>query len=204
MDWKRGEGKGQESRNTLMQFHTVQVICLVFKTIRSPYLTVSNHSWTSIFHGGETFTHRLDIHQPSSGVELPWSKGADRMWRWYLQKYIYRKRFFFFCGLHAHRETATERVFRSVRELWWFSVVTLPTATHPMYTVIANTQIPMRLSPFWSVTDVFSKCAFVWEEQKCNSTATPMKDPKPNVATGWTASQQASGLFKSVFFSLQP
>lgn len=202
MDWKRGEGKGQESRNTLMQFHTVQVICLVFKTIRSPYLTVSNHSWTSIFHGGETFTHRLDIHQPSSGVEQPWSKGADRMWRWYLQKkkkniYIYT---FFFCSLHAPCKTVTERVFQGVGE-WWFSVVTLPTATHPMYTVIANTQIPMLLPPFWSVTDVFSKCAFVWEEQKCNSNATPVKDRKPNMATGRTASQQASGLY---FFSLEP
>lgn len=34
--WKGGKKKGQESRNTLMQIHTVKVICLVFKIAGFP------------------------------------------------------------------------------------------------------------------------------------------------------------------------
>lgn len=44
-------------------------------------------------------------------------------------------------------------------------------------------KIPMMLPLSSSVTEVFYTYLFVWVEQKCNNTATPLKDLKLNLAT---------------------
>lgn len=73
--WK-GEKKDQESRNTLMQIHTVKVICLVFKTTGYPYLTVSNHGWTCTFHEAK----HLSVDLTSVSPHLAMSNWGQRVW----------------------------------------------------------------------------------------------------------------------------
>lgn len=52
-----------------------------------------------------------------------------------------------------------------------------------MYTVKAKCKMAMTLPLSWSVTDVVSIYLLVWVEQKCNNSATPLKDLKLNMAT---------------------
>lgn len=107
-------GKGQESRNTLMQFRTVRVIRLVFKTIGVPPRNSLQPRPDLYFSTpARRFTGRLDIRQPSPGAALLRAKGCRRN----AETILCVKRVFFF----------TRECFGRITQ--GFAAVTLPTST---------------------------------------------------------------------------
>lgn len=134
-------------------------------------LTASNCGGTSIFHAGETFMDRLDIHQVWSGITLLRGKRCRRNVKMILcEKHLFS--FFFLRECFG-------------RIMWGFDAVTLPTSTASLQ----MHKFPRAFLHSESVTDVCffpsqsvclcgrSKSAIRLQEQRKSLSATCSKPP---------------------------
>lgn len=132
-DGLEGRWQGKARRAKTPWCNSVQLdssVCSL-KPSGSLCLTVSNRSGTSIFHAGETFMDRLDIHQFWSGIVLLRGKRCRR----YMKMILWEKHLFIY--------------FFSEEVFWVDNVGIRRSHTAHFHRVTTNAQIPTRLPSFW-------------------------------------------------------